>query len=315
MDLRGKLVTIFGGGGFVGHATAQALMDKGARVRVAGRDPNKAWPVKALGTLGQSQFVLADITKPATVERAVAASDVVINLVGILDGNFEAVHVRGAENVAAAAASAGTKTLIHMSAIGADSESDSAYGRSKAQGEEKVLAAFPGARIIRPSIIFGRRDDFTNMFAKIISSLPIVPVIAPSAQFQPVWVEDVAAAISAAVEREDLAGTTIWLGGPETVTMLELNKTIAAMLARGPVWFEVPDAIAGGAAGLLGWLPGAPMTSDQWKMLQTPNVIPVEGDVTTITELGIRPVPLVSVMPEWIDQYRKAGRFSRVPTS
>jgi uncharacterized protein YbjT (DUF2867 family) len=307
-DLHGKLVTIFGGGGFVGRHAAQALMAAGARVRIAQREPKSAMRVKALGSLGQTQFVAADITRPETLRAAVAGADAVINLVGSF-GNYDAVQVRGAANVAQAAADAGAAMLVHVSAIGADAESPSHYGRSKGEGEAAVRAAFPGAIILRPSIIFGREDQFINRFAGMMRMLPIMPVIRGGAKFQPVFVGDVAKAIAASVVNWSVhSGQTFELGGPQVMSMRGVYDWIAAKTGRSPLFIDVPDAAAAGMARLTGWLPGAPMTWDQWLMLQSDNV--VMDAASDLVALGIAATPIDSVAADgWMDQYRRHGRF------
>ena len=195
----GELVVLFGGGGFLGRYVAQELLRSGARVRIAERDPLDAFFLKPLAALGQAQSVRADITKPETVAAAIRGGDVVINLVGLLRGRFDAVHVDGAANVAkAAAAGAEVKRLVHISALGADPASESAYGRTKGQGEQAVRAAFPDATILRPSIMFGPEDRFVNRFAGLIARAPVLPVIRPDTRFQPAWVVDVARAVARA---------------------------------------------------------------------------------------------------------------------
>ncbi|MFD2501231.1 NAD-dependent epimerase/dehydratase family protein [Rhizorhabdus histidinilytica] len=191
-----RLVTLFGGGGFLGRYVAQELLKAGARVRVAERDPSDAWFLKPLGSLGQTQFVPASVTKPATVAAAVAGADSVINLVGILKGDFDSVHRKGLP-MSPPRRRRRRRSLVHVSAIGADPESPSAYGRSKGQGEAAVRTAFPDATIIRPSIVFGAEDGFLNRFAAM-QSAPFVPVLRGAVKFQPVWVADVARAIAAA---------------------------------------------------------------------------------------------------------------------
>lgn len=304
-----KLVTIFGGGGFLGRYVAQELLSRGARIRIAERNPSNALRVKPLGGLGQTQFLSADITKPASIVRAVQDADVVINLVGILAGDFEAAHVRGARNVAEAAARAGVRALVHISAIGADPESDSAYGRSKGEGEAAVRAAFPDATILRPSIIFGREDQFINRFAGLIQKAPIVPVIGGSTRFQPVYVVDVARAIAiVALDPAAHAGETYALGGPEVLSMEALNRRIAQAIGKSPTFLPVPAPAASALATLTGWMPAAPITRDQWKMLQQDNVVP--AGARGLADLGIAPTPLAAVVDGWLVQYRKHGRFA-----
>lgn len=303
------LVTVFGGGGFLGRQVVQELLSRGARVRVAQRDLGSAIRVKPLGGLGQTQFVAADIARPQSVARAVAGSDMVVNLVGILSGDFERVQHQGAANVAQAARDAGVKALVHVSAIGADPDSPSAYGRSKAAGEAAVKAAFPHATILRPSIIFGREDQFLNRFAKLIGMAPVVPVMAPQTLFQPVYVADVAHAIAKAVENADLhGGKTYELGGPQQISMMDLNRWIASAIGRAakPL-VPVPTPVASLIAAF-GFLPGAPITRDQWAMLQKDNVTSAEAP--GLAELGVTPTPMAAVAESWLVRFRKHGRFA-----
>lgn len=305
--MKDKLITVIGGGGFVGRYVVQALLAKGARVRIAQRDPRQAWFLKPLGGLGQTQFVAADIARPETLARAVEGSDAVVNLVGILSGDFEKYHVRGARAVAAAADAAGAAAFVQMSAIGADRESPSAYGRSKALGEEAVRGEFANATVLRPSIVFGREDQFVNRFARMIQSAPVVPVLRAEAKFQPIYVADVAeAVVRVLTEPTRFAGKTIELGGPDVITMGALIRWIAQTIGRDPAIVDLPDQIGSLIAGA-GFLPGAPITRDQWKMLQSDNV--VGGAALSIGDLGIVPVPMATVAPGWLVQYRKQGRF------
>ena len=309
-----RLVTLFGGGGFLGRYVAQELLRAGARVRVAERDPSDAWFLKPLGGLGQTQFVPASVTKPATVEHAVEGADAVINLVGILKGDFDAVHRKGAGIVAGAAHAAGADALVHVSAIGADPDSPSAYGRSKGEGEAAVRAAFPGATIIRPSVVFGQEDGFLNRFAAM-QTAPFVPVLRGRVKFQPVWVADVARAIAAAaMDPATHAGKIYELGGPEVLTMAELNSWLASSIDRSPTFVPVPDVVGGILAAVAGMLPGAPITRDQWLMLQRDNV--VSPGSSGLEAFGIVPTPMGAVAPGWLVQYRPHGRFaSRAKTA
>lgn len=311
MSSEARLVTIFGGGGFLGRYVAEELLRAGLRVRVAERNPGDALRIKPLGTLGQTQLVSADIGKPESVARAVAGADAVINLVGILKGDFEAVHHIGAENVARAAAGAGAEALVHVSAIGAEAESASAYGRSKAAGEAAVRAAFPQASIIRPSIVFGREDQFTNRFADLIRMAPVLPVIGGQTKFQPVYVVDVARAIArAAMEPGRFGEQTFELGGPEVMSMEEINRWLAATIGHNPAFFPMPDALSEALARFTGWMPGAPITLDQWKMLGKDNV--VSSGAQGLAAFGIaQPTSLRGVAESWLVRYRKHGRFSR----
>lgn len=303
--MKDKMVTVFGGGGFVGRYAVQALLRAGARVRIAERDPRDAVFLKPQGGLGQTQFVAADIRRPDTVARAVAGADAVVNLVGILKGDFHTFHVDGARHVAEAARDAGVAALVHVSAIGADPNSPSAYGRSKGEGEAGVRAAFPAAAILRPSIMFGREDDFINRFADLIRLLPVVPVIRAAAKFQPVYVGDVAKAIVAALAR---GGETFELGGPEVISMGALNRWIGAATGRQRLFLDLPDGIAGAMATATGWLPGAPITRDQFAMLQTDNIV---RGADGLAALGVGATPLEAVAPGWLVQYRRHGRFAK----
>ncbi len=306
--MKDKLVTVFGGAGFVGRQVVQSLLAQGARVRVAQRSLTTAMRVKPLGGLGQTQLVAADVTNPASVALAITGSDVVINLVGVLTGDFDAVQAKGAAHVAQAAAQAGVGALVHVSAIGADAESPSAYGRSKAAGEAAVLAAFPTATIIRPSIIFGSEDQFTNRFAGLIRSMPVVPVIGAATKFQPVYVADVAHAIVAAASGPAAHGGKIFeLGGPQTMSMLAINEWIAARIGRERSFVPVPGPVASLIAAF-GFLPGAPITRDQWAMLQKDNV--AAAGAPGLAELGVTATPMAAVADGWLVVYRKHGRFA-----
>ena len=297
--LSGKLVTVFGGGGFVGRYVVQALCAAGARVRVAVRDTRGAVIVKPLGNLGQVSLCACDITKPTTVANALVGADMAVNLVGSFD-NLDAIQRVGAANVAQAAAKAGVTAFVHMSAIGADANSEAEYGRSKAGGEAAVRAAFPSASILRPSIIFGREDQFINRFAGLIRMLPVVPVIGADTKFQPVLVGDVARAVVAALQGP--GGQTLELGGPQIFSMLQLNEWIAKATGHKKLFLPVPDA----AAKLLTFIPGGPISSDQLKMLAHDNVVSGENGLEA---LDIVATPLDAVAHDWLTLYRKHGRF------
>lgn len=306
-NLDGQLITVFGGGGFLGRYVVQRLLARSARVRVAEREPRKAVFLKPLGGLGQTQFAAADVRDPASVARAVQGSDAVINLVGAFDDMF-AVQADGAGHVATAAKAAGVGTLVHISAIGADSEAPSAYGRSKGDGEAAVRQAFPQAAILRPSILFGREDNFINRFAALIRMLPAVPVIAPKTKLQPVYVGDVADAVVAALG-DGAAGKTFELGGPQVLTMLELQQWIADATGRSRLFVELPDIVSSTLATGFGWAPGAPITKDQWLMLQRDNI--VASGAKGLGQLGVTPASLASVAEGWLVQYRRNGRFAQ----
>lgn len=307
--MKDQLVTVFGGSGFLGRYIVRALLERGARVRIAARTPSDGWFLRSQGGLGQTQFVAADIRQPDTVARALAGATAAVNLVGILKGDFEAFHVAGARHVAEGAAAAGCQSLVQVSAIGADATSASAYGKSKGDGEAAVSAAFADATILRPSIVFGREDGFVNRFADLISKLPVVPIIRGPAKFQPVYVGDVASAVvTVLANAERDRGKVYELGGPEVITMDGLNRWIARATGRKRMFIAMPDVLAGTMASLTGWLPGAPMTRDQWLMLQSDNVV---TGTDGLKALGIAPTPLAAVADGWLVRYRRHGRFGQ----
>jgi len=301
----GALITVFGGGGFIGRYVCEALLRQGVRLRVAQRNPRAAYFLQPLAAVGQLGFVAADLGNRASVDRAVEGASAVINLVGILKGKFDAIHVEGARALAEAGAGAGA--FVQVSAIGADAASPSAYGRSKAAGEEAVRADFPAATVIRPSLVFGREDQLTNRFAAM-ARLPILPVIAGGTKFQPIYVADLAQAIAAAaLDPAVHGGKTYELGGPEVMSMRTLNERIAAMAGQSPEIAPVPD-FAAELMAKFGFLPGAPLTRDQWAMLQSDNVVTVGAP--GLEAFGITPTPLATVAPAWLDRFRRGGRFA-----
>lgn len=305
--LAGKLVTLIGGSGFLGTRVAQQLLSSGARLRVASRDPDKAWHLKPLANLGQLQFARVDVRKLETVEPVVRGAHAVVNLVGAFDGDLDAVQGSGAGRIAAMAKEAGASAFVHVSAIGADPESDIAYQSSKGEGEAAVSAAFPGATILRPSIMFGEDDNFINMFARLIAMAPAMPVFASGAKLQPVFVDDVSDAVLSVLEDKSLAGKTYELAGPEVMTVLELNQRIAAAQDRHRMFLPLPDFAGRTFANLTGWLPGAPITADQYAMLAKGNT--AGGDLPGLARLGITPKPLGLFLDRWMTRFRKHGRF------
>jgi NADH dehydrogenase len=304
-----RLVTLFGGGGFVGRYVAQQIYKTGARVRIAQCDARKAFFLKPLGGLGQTQFVAADIRRPEHVAAAIRNSDAVVNLVGVLKGDFQGLHVDGARNVAEACAAQGVSSLVHISAIGADPESESAYGRTKGEGEEAVRTAFPNATIMRPSIVFGREDNFLNRFAGMARVSPVLPVIRGNVKFQPVYAADIGKAVTAAaLDPRHHGGRTYELGGPRVLTMRELMEWICQTTDRNRTLLDIPDPVAKLIARAIGWLPGAPITWDQWLMLQRDNIVApgAEG----LRTFGIAPTPMEAVSEGWLTAYRRRGRFA-----
>jgi len=302
-----ELVTVFGGGGFIGRYVCEFLMKRGARVRVAQRNPKQAYVIQPLGQVGQFGFVRADLTNADSVRDALRGSTAAVNLCGVFGARMQAVHVEGARNVAEAARDAGLGALVQVSAIGASLESPSNYGRTKAEGEGAVRQAFPGATIIRPSLVFGPEDELTNRFAAM-ARLPFLPVIAAKRNFQPVYVRDLGQAIAmAALDPGRFGGQTYEIGGPQRLSMIELHHAILEITGQKPEITPVPDLFASLLAKL-GFLPGAPLTQDQWLMLQRDNV--PSGDLPGLEAFGIRPTPLAAVAYEWLGRFHKGGKFA-----
>ena len=307
IDRREELVTVFGGDGFIGRYVCEALLKTGVRVRIACREPRQAHFIQPLGQVGQFGFLKADITSAVSARGAAQGSSAVINLVGAFR-HMSAVHIDGARNVAEAAAAAGAGSLVHISAIGADVDSVAEYGSTKGRGEEAVRNAFPKATIIRPSLVFGPEDQLTNRFASMASMSRSLPVVAARRRFQPVYVRDLARAIAAAaLDPETHGGKDYEIGGPEVMTMRELNEQIVRAAGLDTAIAELPD-IAGSIMSRFGWLPGAPMTRDQWLMLQRDNV-PVAGS-QGLEAFHIQPTPLAAVAPDWLGMY-SGSRFAR----
>ena len=302
-----QLVTLFGGGGFVGRYVCEMLLKTGARVRVASREPRRAHFIQPLGQVGQFGFVRADIINPESVAAAVEGSSAVINLCGVLKGNFQAIHVTGARHVAEAARDAGAQALVQVSAIGGDPEAEADYGRTKGEGELAIREAFPNATIIRPSLVFGPEDQITNRLAGL-ARLPFLPVIASQRRFQPVFVRDLGQAIAkAALDPEQYGGKTYDIGGPHAMSMRELHAAVLEASGQDTELVDMPDFMAM-MLSKFGWVPGAPLTKDQWLMLQRDNV-PAAG-APGLEAFGIKPTPLGAVAHEWLGRFNKGGRFA-----
>lgn len=311
--LNGKVITVLGGSGFLGRHVAQELLARGARLRIASRNPERAYRSKLLGNLGQVAFTRVDITRPASLASALVGSNAVVNLVGAFAGDLDAVQGVGAGRVAAAARTAGATAFVQISAIGANAHSSVDYARTKAEGEAAVLAAFPEATILRPSLLFGSDDNFLNMFAKLISTLPALPVFGPHVKLQPLFVDDAAVAIAQALAAPAVHGGKIYeIAGPEVITMLELHRQIASAQGRSRSFIELPDSVSSAIAKATGWLPGAPITSDQWELLKAGSV--ASGALPGIRDLGVQPRPLGLFLDRWMVSYRKHGRFGATPS-
>ncbi len=306
--------TVFGGSGFVGRHVVRELAKSGADVRVAVRRADRALFLKTMGDVGQITPVTANVRDDASVAAAVEGSEAVVNLVGILferaQQTFDAVHHQAAGRIARAAASAGAEQLVQVSAIGADDQSRSAYGRSKAAGEAAVRLGFPSAAIVRPSIVFGADDDFFNRFAALARLSPALPLIGGGkTRFQPVYVGDVAAAIAAIVAKGQGAGTTYEFGGPEIFTFRELLEMVLQATGRRRLLVPVPFALMEWNAAVLGLAPEPPLTRDQVRMLRTDNI--AGHEMAGLAELGITPTAVAAILPGYLGRYRRASALGR----
>jgi NADH dehydrogenase len=312
------LVTVFGGSGFVGRAVVRALCKRDYRIRVAVRRPELAGHLQPLGKVGQIHAVQANLRYPASVEAAMRDADVAVNLVGILAPSgaqtFDAVHADGAGIVAKAAAAAGAR-MVHVSSIGADANSTSHYARSKAAGEQAVLSAVPSATILRPSVVFGPEDEFTNRFASLAQMSPVLPLIGGGAtKMQPVYVGDVATAVADAVDGKTKAGATYELGGPEVLSMREIMEIILSATGRHRMLVSLPFGLARLQALFLQFAP-APLqlTPDQVELLRSDNVVSEAAKAANLTleGLGIAPDTLEGVAPQYLWRFRKSGQFAQ----
>ena len=312
-----RLVTIYGGSGFLGRHLVRALAMRGWRIRVAVRRPELANHLQPLGIVGQIHAVQANLRYPESVARAAEGADALVNLVGILfergRQTFDGVQAEGARAIAEAAAREKAR-LVHVSAIGADAASRSAYARSKAAGEAAARAAVPQAVIFRPSIVFGPEDHFFNRFAAMARVAPALPLIGGGhTRFQPVFVGDVAAAIAATLDDKAKPGTTYELGGPEVKTFKELMELMLAEIDRRRLLVPLPFALARLQALFLEFLPTPPLTRDQVRLLATDNVVSAEAerDGRTLAGLKIAPTALAAILPSYLWRFRKAGQFTR----
>jgi len=312
-------VTVIGGSGFLGHQVVRRLAEEGYRIRATSRKPAHALSLKPLGNVGQIAVVRADIRNEVELAAAIDKAEIVVNLVGILrpsgGRSFEAMHVEGAATVAKLAAKAGVRRLIHVSAIGADPNGRSAYARTKGHGEAAVREAFPRATIVRPSVMFGPGDGFFNMFASLMRlSRLVFPLFGGGAtKFQPVFVADVADAIAGAIADDATGGRTYELGGPVVYSLHELLAMIAQLTGRKRTFLPIPFFMLDIAAALTGWLPFAPVTLDQARLLRKDNVVRVGPDaasVGTLADLRVQPTAVEAVVPSYLYCYRPAGQYS-----
>lgn len=318
-----KLVTVFGGSGFIGRYAVQRLARDGWRVRVAVRRPNEALFVKVYGHVGQIEPVFCDIRDADSVRAVLTGAEAAVNCVGTFnwrgDADFEAIQHQGAANVAQVAAELGVKRLIHLSAVGADAASESGYARSKALGEEAVRAAFPEAVILRPSVVYGYEDKFFNRFAAMARLMPVLMVPGADTRFQPVYVDDVAAAIERGVLGQAAPGT-YELGGPDVATLRELLQIMLRVIRRRRLvvgmpmwmarfmafWFDLIQVITGG-------LIASPLTRDQVRMLARDNV--VSPGARGFAELGLEPRHMGAILPQYLFRYRPNGQYEAITAS
>jgi NADH dehydrogenase len=312
-----KLIAIIGGSGFLGRHIVQALAKRGYRIRVACRRPDLAGHVQPLGTPGQIMPVQANVRYPASLAAACDGAYAVINLTGILYGSgaqtFDAVHVFGAEASAKAAKAAKARLFIQVSAIGADAASASQYARSKAEGEARARAAFPGAIIIRPSIVFGPEDGFFNKFASLARFAPALPLIGGGlTKFQPVFVGDIAEAVARLIDSGEADGRTYEFGGPEVLSFKELMQFTLATVGRKRLLVPLPWAIAKIQGMILGLLPKPLLTADQVESLKSDNVVSEAAarERRTLEGLGIAPRGIAGIVPTYLYRYRRAGQFT-----
>ncbi|KPP89123.1 MAG: NADH dehydrogenase [Rhodobacteraceae bacterium HLUCCA08] len=317
-----KLVTIYGGSGFLGRYIARRLAAKGWRIRVAVRDPNQAMFVRPYGAVGQVEPVFCNIRDDDSVRAVMRGADAVVNCVGTFDAhgknNFAAVQHEGAERIARIAAEQGVTRMVQISAIGADADGPSTYARTKALGEQAVLRHMPGAMILRPSVLFGPEDDFFNRFAGMAMMSPVLPVVGGKTRFQPVHVDDVAQAAVMGVE--GTAQGLFELGGPEVATFRELMRDMLGVIRRRRLIWNMPFWIARVMAWGFNILRAAtfnivtpPITADQVKSLGVDNV--VADGAQGFEALGIQPQAMEAILPDYLWRFRKSGQYAEIKDS
>jgi NADH dehydrogenase len=315
-----SLITLYGGSGFLGRHIVRALAKTGARMRVAVRRPELAGHLQPLGDVGQINAVQANVRFPDSLRAAADGADAVINLVGILvprgKQTFAAIQDEGARHVAEAARNAGARAFVHVSAIGADLNSPAAYGRTKAEGEKAVRDVFADAVIFRPSIVFGPEDDFFNRFAALARISPALPLIGGGrTRLQPVFVGDVAKAVVTALRGEAGQRKPYELGGPEVLTLKEVMQRVLTYTMRKRMLVPEPFWLAKNQGAILQLLPNPPLTLDQVRMLEVDNLVSevARRDGRSLQGLGIEPVGIEAVVPDYLVQYRPKGQFSNYP--
>ena len=312
-----ELVTIFGGSGFVGTQVVQLLARAGYRIRVAVRRPDLAGHLRPLGAVGQVVPMQANVRNRESVQAAVKGASIVINMaaIGIEKGrqNFRAVNVMGARHVAEAASAAGAERFVQMSVLGAADDSASLFSRSRAAGEAEVLRAFPGATIIRPSVIFGVNDDFFNLIGNLVRVLPVFPLFGGKTKFQPVYVGDVAEAVVAAAEGRARPGKVYELGGPEVLTYREIAERVLRDTKRNNPILPLPTAMGALLAIPMALMPKPLLTVDRVRLLGIDNVVSDAAvkEKRAIAAFGIVPTPLDAVLPTYLWRFSQNGQFDR----
>lgn len=315
-SLNGKLVTVFGGSGFVGRYVVRELAKMGYRVRIAVRRPDLAGHTQPMGAVGQIHAIQANLRYEWSIERAVDGADAVVNLVGILfesgKQTFDQIQGDGAGLIAKACKNAGIDRLVHVSAIGADAESPAQYARTKAEGEALVREQLRNVIIMRPSIVFGPEDEFFNRFANMARFSPVLPVVSPKTRFQPVYVGDVADAIAKAVDGGASDGATYELGGPEVESFEGLMERMLTVIDRKRMIVALPNKVAEMQARVFELLPKPPLTVDQVKLLGSDNVVSDAADIEgrTLKGLGLNPSAVDAIIPTYLWRYRKHGQYA-----
>ncbi len=312
-----RLITIIGGSGFLGRHIVRALARRGYRIRVACRRPDLAGHLQPLGNTGQIMAVQANVRYPASLAAACEGAFAVINLTGVLHSagaqSFEAIHVFGAEASAKAARAARARLFIQMSAIGADPSSTSEYARSKAEGEARARAGFPGAIVLRPSVVFGPEDDFFNRFAELARFSPFLPLIGGGeTKFQPVFAGDVGEAVARLVDAGEADGRSYELGGPEVFSFRQLMQFTLDTIGRSRALLPLPWGVAKVQAAVMGLMPKPLLTLDQVELLRHDNVVSEEArrEQRTLAGLGVTPQGIEGIVPGYLYRYRKAGQFT-----
>jgi NADH dehydrogenase len=322
--MTGGLAVVFGGSGFIGRNVVRELASRGWRVRVAVRRPHHAQFLRPMGAVGQIQLFQANVRHRPSVEEALKGADAVVNLVGILhqsgSQSFARVQAMGAAAIAELAAKAGVENFVQLSAIGADAASSSLYARTKGEAENAVSAAVPSAAILRPSVVFGPEDQFFNKFAELMA---MAPAFAPlplligggATKFQPVYVDDIADAVCAALEKPDAKGRVFELGGPRIYTFRQLLEFVLHETGHRRILVPVPFSLApllGLAGEAIGAVPffAPPITRDQIRLLKHDNIVSTQSGAGTFADLGVAPTTVEAIVPAYLVRFRKYGQFA-----